>query len=343
MKILIDASCKIGNGYLYGKKVLDKTFLEYAFLASKELKAAEVLILIPEEAKNDASDILRKYKDEYSFVTAQEARKAEVILAVNTVYNLSTIASNFKKFKGCERSILWKINGERDISSAQEELRRSFWFPIGRYYIVSISRFLAEKVFKKTATPNQVTLLSFLFGLSSAAMLLGNYFPFYPISALCYLIFWILDITDGKLARLQNRVSSFGAWFDPVIGEAMDYIMHLFIVLSLYLKGHNVIVIWWGVFYFIGKHLTIYAMQLGKDRFEAGQEARRGISKNKGASCITGAAHFFHDADFRVHFLALAILLNAAIVPLIAYALYFNAWFITKVALEYSTYKKERG
>ena len=61
-------------------------------------------------------------------------------------------------------------------------------------------------------SPNMVTTLSLLTGLSAAYLLLvGRH---YGLAALLYLLAYYLDCVDGKLARAYNQVTVFGDYYD---------------------------------------------------------------------------------------------------------------------------------
>jgi phosphatidylglycerophosphate synthase len=63
-------------------------------------------------------------------------------------------------------------------------------------------------------TPNQISLLSFIFGLSSAVFYGLGYVGF---GASFYLVSYIFDATDGKIARLTGMGKVYGAWLDILI------------------------------------------------------------------------------------------------------------------------------
>lgn len=69
---------------------------------------------------------------------------------------------------------------------------------------------------RTSVTPTQLTSISGLFGLSAAgAFLQGSRLSLIIGAALFYLSF-LADCMDGKLARLKDAGSLFGAWFDYI-------------------------------------------------------------------------------------------------------------------------------
>ena len=64
-------------------------------------------------------------------------------------------------------------------------------------------------------SPNFVTILSFVFLIGSAVFFFKGLFLF---GSLCYLMRYILDYIDGKVARLKNKSSKLGMYLDNVTG-----------------------------------------------------------------------------------------------------------------------------
>lgn len=62
-------------------------------------------------------------------------------------------------------------------------------------------------------TPNMITTLSLIFGLSSGWFL---YSRLYTVSSILFFISYILDCCDGNYARMFNMVTTFGDFYDHV-------------------------------------------------------------------------------------------------------------------------------
>jgi phosphatidylglycerophosphate synthase len=341
MFIAINAAGKIGAKYILDMELLGRPILEYHLRLAKALGAKKLLIILSREKQKDAALLISGYSIEHYFVENEAVTGADIILDIRDIYNLQTAQKSWRMQGSLKQSLIWRLNEEKDLGYAEAELKRSLWFPIGRYYIVPIAKFLSDRLARTKITPNQVTLVSFILGIASGFLLLFSYWPFYPIAALCHLLSWILDITDGKLARKKRVVSGYGAWFDSTIGEAMDYLVHLFIVFSIYLKTGQLWVVWAGVAYFIGKHIALFAMQTSAERFaDTRDDSGVSVLDSGFRRTFSESLHFIHDADVRVHFLVLAILLNVPAVPLTTYAVYYNIWFIMKLGLEYIRFRR---
>jgi len=69
------------------------------------------------------------------------------------------------------------------------------------------------------ANPNQLTILTFLFGIFSAFVALVNT----PLGGILYQISSILDGIDGEVARASLKTSRFGAWLDSILDRYVDF------------------------------------------------------------------------------------------------------------------------
>lgn len=78
-------------------------------------------------------------------------------------------------------------------------------------------------------TPNQLSLLSLLFGLACAALFASHHFF---LGALLLFASAVLDLADGAVARLTHRHSCFGAVFDWIVDKYVDAAVLLGIGLS---------------------------------------------------------------------------------------------------------------
>jgi archaetidylinositol phosphate synthase len=78
-------------------------------------------------------------------------------------------------------------------------------------------------------SPNQLSLLSLLFGFGCAALFASRHFF---LGALLLFASAVLDLVDGSVARLTHRHSCFGAVFDWIVDKYVDAVALLGIGLS---------------------------------------------------------------------------------------------------------------
>jgi phosphatidylglycerophosphate synthase len=90
------------------------------------------------------------------------------------------------------------------------------------YFSVRITRMLLHT----KITPNQITILSFIFAVTASIFfLLGNYM-YLVIGAIAFQISFILDLVDGEVAIYRGIRSTFGAYFDSfsdAVGKVMVF------------------------------------------------------------------------------------------------------------------------
>jgi len=91
-------------------------------------------------------------------------------------------------------------------------------------------RFMA----KTGITPNQITFLSFMFGIGSAVCF---FFTQYLAGSILLAVSGILDLTDGSVARLNNKKSDFGAIIDWIVDKYVDGVVLFAIGLSVFVAG----------------------------------------------------------------------------------------------------------
>jgi archaetidylinositol phosphate synthase len=93
---------------------------------------------------------------------------------------------------------------------------------------------VAEVCIQLGLTPNQISLLSVIFGLACAVSFYGNQFF---LGVLLLFISAILDLVDGSVARKMHSQSNFGAVVDWIADKYVD----CFALLGIGLSGLPVI------------------------------------------------------------------------------------------------------
>lgn len=87
---------------------------------------------------------------------------------------------------------------------------------------------------KTGITPNQITFLSFLFGMGAAIF---YFFSQYLVGSILLAFSGIFDLTDGSVARLTNKKSDFGAIIDWIVDKYVDGIVLFAVGLSVFIAG----------------------------------------------------------------------------------------------------------
>ncbi len=87
--------------------------------------------------------------------------------------------------------------------------------PIFRFLSRPISSFLIRYT---NITPNQVTIIGFMFAIAGAVFLAGGEYQNLIIGSILAFISILCDCIDGDIARTKNLGSKTGKWLDAVLG-----------------------------------------------------------------------------------------------------------------------------
>lgn len=85
---------------------------------------------------------------------------------------------------------------------------------------------LITPLFLRTCcTPNYVTILSGVFGVIGAVLLVFQSRLMLILAAVCIQAFAVLDLVDGNIARAKNMRSKFGQWLDIFFDKLNDFLL----------------------------------------------------------------------------------------------------------------------
>ncbi|MFJ4835029.1 DUF5941 domain-containing protein [Streptomyces sp. NPDC088747] len=91
------------------------------------------------------------------------------------------------------------------------------------YCVSPYSRYLARWCARRGLTPNQVTTASLLTALIAAGCAATGTRAGFVAAGLLLLFSFVLDCTDGQLARYSLQYSTLGAWLDATFDRAKEY------------------------------------------------------------------------------------------------------------------------
>lgn len=91
------------------------------------------------------------------------------------------------------------------------------------YCISPYSRYIARWCARRGLTPNQVTTASLLVALIAAGCAATGTRGGFVAAGLLLLFSFVLDCTDGQLARYSLQYSTLGAWLDATFDRAKEY------------------------------------------------------------------------------------------------------------------------
>ncbi|MGI5261255.1 DUF5941 domain-containing protein [Streptomyces angustmyceticus] len=108
------------------------------------------------------------------------------------------------------------------------------------YGISPYSRYLARWCARRGLTPNQVTTASLLTALIAAGCAATGTRGGFVAAGLLLLFSFVLDCTDGQLARYSLQYSTMGAWLDATFDRAKEYAYYAGLALGAARGGDDV-------------------------------------------------------------------------------------------------------
>lgn len=184
---------------------------------------------------------------------------------------------------------------------------------------------IALVLYKIGLGPNTITFMSFLLVLIAATMLIFvQYFnTVHKILYFCFIqLGFILDGTDGIIARINKKQSNFGALFDSTTDRLGEALMFFSIGFHYFRKTGLVITLYLMIFALIFYLINSYVHLLGKLLGDSNNNQR--INNKQGRIISFISKHKLH--KLIKGFVTTTILLS--IVPIIGNYILVNAMFI---------------
>ncbi|MFD8410664.1 DUF5941 domain-containing protein [Streptomyces sp. HUAS TT3] len=111
------------------------------------------------------------------------------------------------------------------------------------FFISPYSRYIARWCARRGLTPNQVTTASLVTALIAAGCAATGERWGYVTAGVLLLVSFVLDCTDGQLARYSLQYSTMGAWLDATFDRAKEYSFYAGLALGAARTGDDV----WGL------------------------------------------------------------------------------------------------
>ncbi|MFC7303590.1 DUF5941 domain-containing protein [Streptomyces monticola] len=108
------------------------------------------------------------------------------------------------------------------------------------YCISPYSRYIARWCARRGLTPNQVTTASLLTALIAAGCAATGTRAGFVAAGVLLLFSFVLDCTDGQLARYSLQYSTMGAWLDATFDRAKEYAYYAGLALGAARGGDDV-------------------------------------------------------------------------------------------------------
>ncbi|MDC2949545.1 DUF5941 domain-containing protein [Streptomyces heilongjiangensis] len=111
------------------------------------------------------------------------------------------------------------------------------------HFISPYSRYIARWCARRGLTPNQVTTASLVTALIAAGCAATGTRGGFVAAGLLLILSFVLDCTDGQLARYSLQYSTLGAWLDATFDRAKEYAYYAGLALGAARGGDDV----WGL------------------------------------------------------------------------------------------------
>lgn len=108
------------------------------------------------------------------------------------------------------------------------------------FFISPYSRYIARWCARRGLTPNQVTTASLLTALVAAGCAATGTRGGFIAAGLLLIFSFVLDCTDGQLARYSLQYSTLGAWLDATFDRAKEYAYYAGLALGAARGGDDV-------------------------------------------------------------------------------------------------------
>jgi phosphatidylglycerophosphate synthase len=108
------------------------------------------------------------------------------------------------------------------------------------FFISPYSRYIARWCARRGLTPNQVTTASLLTALTAAGCAATGTRPGFVAAGILLIASFVLDCTDGQLARYSLQYSTLGAWLDATFDRAKEYAYYAGLALGAARGGDDV-------------------------------------------------------------------------------------------------------
>jgi phosphatidylglycerophosphate synthase len=108
------------------------------------------------------------------------------------------------------------------------------------YFISPYSRYIARWCARRGLTPNQVTTASLITALIAAGCAATGTRGGFVAAGVLLIVSFVLDCTDGQLARYSLQYSTLGAWLDATFDRAKEYAYYAGLALGAARGGDDV-------------------------------------------------------------------------------------------------------
>ena len=128
-----------------------------------------------------------------------------------------------------------------------------------------ISMPISRIIVKTSLTPNQITIISGIFGMVGAYLLTCHSRTHLIYAAIFIQLFTIIDLVDGDIARMKGMQSQLGKWLDIFFDKLNDLLIILGLSAGVYFRTNNISALYLGIIlmglvFFIQFSMVMYSI-----------------------------------------------------------------------------------
>lgn len=195
-------------------------------------------------SQNQREEILKSLKEADQFKTKGNALDLVLVALVRATIRVDGVdiwsapysRSNDVNERQAVKNQITQLNIEKVRLSMANRANDGFF---SVFFLRKFSKILTWVAVKIGATPNQVTIVSFLIGLYSAYSFSRGEFLHTLLGAVLLQVSIIVDCVDGELARYTRKFSKLGAWLDAVTDRVKEYLVYLGLAYGAAKSGEN--------------------------------------------------------------------------------------------------------
>ena len=195
-------------------------------------------------SQNQREEILKSLKEADEFKTKGNALDLVLVALVRATIRVDGVdiwsapysRSNDVNERQAVKNQITQLNIEKVRLSMANRANDGFF---SVFFLRKFSKILTWVAVKIGATPNQVTIVSFLIGLYSAYSFSRGEFLHTLLGAVLLQVSIIVDCVDGELARYTRKFSKLGAWLDAVTDRVKEYLVYLGLAYGAAKSGEN--------------------------------------------------------------------------------------------------------
>lgn len=190
---------------------------------------------------------------------------------------------------------------------------------------------ITKRLIKTNVTPNQITLLSLLFGTISAILFSFGIYSFSIIAAMILQLYMIFDCVDGEIAKIKSMTSRFGALLDVVSNRFVDVLVFFGIAYGLCVSTPDDIA-WIVTFLALSGSFMAGFYSVMHDHLYKDESVVDEIKNKAGKYHIL----FLYGGDANYLLILVGAILNQMLIALILIAIASNALWIVRLLLYYN-------